>query len=129
MTESPFKTPLKKVRGLGSARAGTEHFWHQRLTALTNLFLVTGVVWFLVAHLGASRAEITASLRNPGLALLLLLAMVSVTWHMRLGLQMVIEDYIHTPSRKFASTVLNLVFAVLMLAVAAYSILKMSFGA
>jgi succinate dehydrogenase / fumarate reductase membrane anchor subunit len=126
--DGALKTPLKNVRGLGSAKSGTEHFWHQRLTAIANLPLIAGVVWFIVLHLGASRAEVIASLKNPLLALLLVLAMASVTWHMRLGLQVVIEDYLHSPARKFFFLLLNSAFAILMFAVAAYSILKMSFG-
>jgi succinate dehydrogenase / fumarate reductase membrane anchor subunit len=126
--DGALKTPLKNVRGLGSARSGTAHFWHQRLTAIANLPLIAGAVWFIVAHLGAPRAEVIASLNNPPVALMLVLAMASVTWHMRLGLQVVIEDYVHEPVRKFAALLFNSAFAILIFAVAVYSILKMSFA-
>lgn len=129
MMQGGLKTPLKKVQGLGSAKTGTEHFWHQRLTAIANIPLLVGVVWFLVAHLGASRAEVIASLKNPLMALLLVLAMLSVTWHMRLGMQTVIEDYVQSPPRKFAALMFNSAFAIFIYAVSVYSILKMSFGA
>ena len=129
MMQGELKTPLKKVQGLGSARSGTEHFWHQRLTAMANLPLLIGVAWFVIAHLGAARGDVIASLKNPLVALLLVLAMLSVTWHMRLGLQTVIEDYVQSPPRKFAALMFNSAFAILMFALAAFSILKMSFGA
>jgi succinate dehydrogenase / fumarate reductase membrane anchor subunit len=128
MMDGALKTPLKRVRGLGSAKSGTEHFWHQRLTAIANLPLIAGVVWFVLAHLGAPRAEVIASLKNPLVALMLVLAMASITWHMRLGLQVVIEDYVHAPVRKFAALLFNSAFSILMFAVAVYSILKMSFA-
>jgi succinate dehydrogenase / fumarate reductase, membrane anchor subunit len=129
MMQGGLKTPLKKVQGLGSAKSGTEHFWHQRLTAIANIPLLIGVVWFLIAHLGATRADVVMSLKNPLLALLLVLAMLSVTWHMRLGMQIVIEDYVQAPARKFAALMFNSAFAIIMFAMASYSILKMSFGA
>ena len=66
MMDDALKTPLKKVRGLGSAKSGTEHFWHQRLTAMANIPLLIGAVWFVIAHLGASRAEVVASLGDIG---------------------------------------------------------------
>jgi succinate dehydrogenase / fumarate reductase, membrane anchor subunit len=123
-----MKTPLKKVRGLGSAKSGTEHFWHQRLTALANLPLLVFFVWFVISHLGAERAAVIASVKNPIVAIALLLTLASVFWHMRLGLQVVIEDYVTSHSRKFLALILNSVFVAVMFALAAFSILKMSFA-
>jgi succinate dehydrogenase / fumarate reductase, membrane anchor subunit len=123
-----MKTPLKKVRGLGSAKSGTEHFWQQRVTAMSNLVLLLFTVWFILAHLGASRPEMIASVKNPFIAAGLLLTLISVTWHMRLGLQVVIEDYVHTESRKIALLTLNMFFVYALTAVGAFSILKMGFG-
>jgi succinate dehydrogenase / fumarate reductase, membrane anchor subunit len=123
-----MKTPLKKVRGLGSAKSGTEHFWHQRLTALANLPLLLFFVWFVVSHLGAERAAVVASIKNPLIAIALLLTLASVFWHMRLGLQVVIEDYVHSHSRKMAALLFNTAFVIVMFALATYSILKMSFA-
>lgn len=121
-----MQTPLKQVRGLGSSKTGTEHFWQQRLTALLNLPLILFLVWFVVAHLGASRAQVLTSLQNPFIAVLLVLTLASVFWHMRLGMQTIIEDYIHSPARKLAALVLNTIFVAVMFAVALYSLLKMS---
>jgi succinate dehydrogenase / fumarate reductase, membrane anchor subunit len=123
-----MKTPLKKVRGLGSAKSGTEHFWHQRLTALANLPLLVFFVWFIVSHLGADRASLVASIKNPVVAIALLLTLTSVFWHMRLGMQVVIEDYVTSHSRKFLALILNSAFVALLFAFAMYSILKMSFA-
>jgi succinate dehydrogenase / fumarate reductase, membrane anchor subunit len=124
---SSMKTPLKSARGLGSAKSGTEHFWQQRLTGILNLPLVLFFVWFIVAHLGANRADVVASLHNPLIAMALLATLASVFWHMRLGMQVIIEDYVHGAG-KFAALILNTVFVVAMFMLAAYSILKMSFA-
>ena len=64
-----MKTPLKIVRGLGSAKSGTEHFWQQRLTALANLPLLVFFAWFIITHIGTSRADVIASLKNPLVAI------------------------------------------------------------
>ncbi len=123
-----MKTPLKQVRGLGSSKTGTEHFWQQRATAVANVPLLICMIWFVLAHLGASRAEVIATLQNPFVALILIIGLASVFWHMRLGLQVVIEDYVHSHGLKFGALALNYAFATSMFAVAAYSILKMSFA-
>jgi succinate dehydrogenase / fumarate reductase, membrane anchor subunit len=125
---SNMKTPLKKVRGLGAAKSGTEHFWHQRVTALANVPIVLFMIWFIVSHLGAARADVVASLRNPLVAIILLLGLASVFWHMRLGMQVIIEDYMHSHSRKLAALIANSAFVALMFGIAGYSVLKMSFG-
>jgi succinate dehydrogenase / fumarate reductase, membrane anchor subunit len=123
-----MKTPLKKVRGLGSAKSGTEHFWHQRVTALANIPLLLFLVWFVISHLGASRADMIASIKNPLVAVALLLTLLSVMWHMRLGLQVVIEDYVSSEGRKMALLLLNTFFTLALGLSGAYAILKMGFG-
>lgn len=121
-------TDLGKVRGLGSAKSGTEHFWHQRVTAIANIPLVIFLIYFILSHLGAPRASVVASLKTPLCAVLICLAMISILWHMRLGLQTVVEDYVHSEGKKLA-TLLIINFATLFLgATALYAILKMSFG-
>jgi succinate dehydrogenase / fumarate reductase, membrane anchor subunit len=122
-----MRSDLGKVRGLGSAKSGTEHFWMQRVTAIANVPLVIFLVWFIISHLGATRMEFIASIKNPLIAIVLLLALASFLYHMRLGLQVVIEDYVHG-SAKFAALLVNTFFAVILFATAAYAILKMSFG-
>ena len=125
---SVMKTPLKIVRGLGAAKSGTEHFWHQRLTAIFNIPALLFFLWFVMHHLGATRLDVKFSLHNPFIAVALLLSIANVIWHMRLGLQVVIEDYVHGEGRKLALLLLNTGFAALLFAVAAFSILKMSFA-
>lgn len=123
-----MRTPLGKVRGLGSAKSGTEHWWMQRVTAIANLPLGLFAIGFIIAHLGATRAELAASLGNPFAAILLGLFFISVFWHMRLGLQVVIEDYVHGHRAKLAALLFNTFFTSLLGAAALYAILKMSFG-
>ncbi len=123
-----MKTPLKRVRGWGASKTGTDHFWQQRATAVANVPLVLFLIWFLLSHLSATRAEIIQSLHHPVVAVLMIMALASVFWHMRLGLQVVIEDYLHSHLTKFTALALNIAFATAMFAVAAYSILKMSFA-
>jgi succinate dehydrogenase / fumarate reductase membrane anchor subunit len=121
-----MQTPLKQVRGLGASKTGTEHFWQQRLTAILNVPLILYFIFFILRHLGATRAEVMASLSNPFEAVFLLLTLASVFWHMRLGMQVIIEDYVHEPRSKIAALVLNTLFVALMFVIAATSILKMS---
>lgn len=123
-----MKTPLKKVKGYGAAKSGTDHFWQQRATAVANLPLITFMVGFIVYHLGASRAEVIHSLHHPVVALLLIMGLASAMWHMRLGMQVVIEDYLHSHLAKFTALAFNIAIATSLFAVAAYSILKMSFA-
>ncbi len=123
-----MRTPLSEVQGLGSAKSGTGHFWMQRVTAIANIPLVIFLVIFIIAHLGATRAELVASIANPFIAILLLLSFISILWHMRLGLQVVIEDYVHGPAVKLASLLANTFFTAALGVAAFYAILKMSFG-
>ena len=123
-----MRTPLAKVRGLGSAKSGTEHFWHQRLTAIANIPLVIFFIGFVIAHLGADAAQIAASLHNPFIAIALALAFISVTWHMRLGMQVVIEDYVHAPVAHLAALIANNFLALILGVTALYAIAVMSFG-
>ena len=122
------KTPLGQVLGLGSAKSGTEHWWHQRLTAIAGIPLVVFLIGFILVNRGASRAELVASVQHPVVAILLGLTIINLVWHMRLGLQVVIEDYVHAPHSKYAVLLLNSFFAAVMGFAALYAILKMSFG-
>jgi len=123
-----MKSELGKVRGLGAAHDGTHHFWMQRVTAVANLPLVIYLLYFMIAHLGTSRAAVVASVKNPFCAVALVLAMISICWHMKLGLQMVIEDYVQGTALKLVSLLLNAFFAYGLAGLAIYAILKMNFG-
>jgi succinate dehydrogenase / fumarate reductase membrane anchor subunit len=123
-----IRTPLARVRGLGSARSGTGHFWHQRLTALANVPLTIGFIVILVSLLGRNHAAVVAILGSPLVTIAMLLFIGSITYHMKIGMQVVIEDYVHDEKWKFAALIANIFFAVIVAAASAYALLKLSFG-
>jgi succinate dehydrogenase / fumarate reductase membrane anchor subunit len=123
-----LRTPLARVRGLGSARSGTGHFWHQRLTALANVPLTIGFIVILVALLGRNHAAAVQILGSPLVAIAMLLFIGSISYHMKIGMQVVIEDYVHDEKWKFAALIANTFFATVVAAASAYAILKLSFG-
>ena len=123
-----MRTDLGRVRGLGSAKEGTGHFWLQRLTALANLFLLTAFVILLVALHDGSYADVRDAFANPLVGLIMALVVVSGTVHMRLGMQTIIEDYVHGGARVLLQ-ILNTFFAVLVAVASLFAIAKMSFGA
>lgn len=90
-----FRTPLKNVRGLGSAKTGTEHFILQRLTATALVFLGLWFLVFVLSLLGADYVTATEAVSKPWNAVLLVGFLVAMFWHAQLGLQVVLEDYIH----------------------------------
>lgn len=124
-----MKTPLKKVRALGSAKEGADHFWKQRVTAVANLFLGIFLVALLVSLAGADYATVKARLASPLVALPLLLLVVSAMIHMRLGMQVIIEDYVHGEFGKLVLLMLNTFFAILVGVACVFAVLKLSFGA
>jgi succinate dehydrogenase / fumarate reductase membrane anchor subunit len=124
-----MRTPLAKVRGLGSAKSGTGHFWLQRLTAVANLFLVSFLIWLLFTLLGADYDTVRRTLAKPYIAVPLLLLVLSAVTHMRLGMQTIIEDYVHSEGRKMALLMLNTFFAILVGITSVFAVLKLSFGA
>lgn len=127
-SDNQMMTPLKKVRGLGSAREGTMHFWRQRLTAIANVPLTLFFVGLIVALSGADYESTRAVLANPFVALMLALMMISALIHMRLGMQIVIEDYVHGEGAKLACLVLNTFFCFAVGAMAIFALLKLTFG-
>jgi succinate dehydrogenase / fumarate reductase membrane anchor subunit len=123
-----MRTPLGKVRGLGSAREGTGHFWRQRLTAISNIPLILFFIGLLISLNGASYAETRAALSSPFVALPLVLVLLSALYHMRLGMQVIIEDYVHGEGSRLALLALNTFFTVAVGVVAVFSLLKLAFG-
>lgn len=124
-----MRTPLKTARTLGSAKEGADHFWMQRVTAVANLFLAVFLVWLLVTLLGADHATVKQKLTNPLIALPLLALAISGTVHMRIGMQTIIEDYVHGEGLKVVALMLNTFFAILIALACIFSVLKISFGA
>ena len=123
-----MRTPLGKVRGLGSAKEGTEHFWRQRLTAVANIPLVIIGLWLVVSLVGAPYSEVRATLASPLTAIFIALFSISVLYHMHLGMQVVIEDYVHGELNKIALIMLNTFFVVFSGALIAYAIFRLAFG-
>ena len=126
---SDFRTPAKIVHGSGSAKDGTEHFWRQRLTASANIPLLLFFVGFVVSLNGASHEEVIAAVAHPLTAIVLIAVIGSAFLHMKLGMQVVIEDYIHGEGAKIIMLVLNSAFAYGIGLTAVFAILKISFGA
>ncbi len=123
-----LRTPLGQVRGLGSAKEGTGHFWQQRMTGVA---LVPLVIWFLinaVSLVGADYATASAALAQPLVAIPTLLLIGAGFYHMKLGLQVVIEDYISKEGSKIALLMLNNFFAVAIGLACVYAVLKLSFA-
>lgn len=123
-----LRTPLKQARNHGSAKEGATHFWQQRMTAVANVLLIPFLVLIVVGLAGADYATARTALSQPWIALPLFLLVVSGAIHMRLGMQVIIEDYIHAEGLKLALLLLNTFFAVAVAAAAALAILKLSFG-
>jgi succinate dehydrogenase / fumarate reductase, membrane anchor subunit len=120
-------TPLARVRGLGSARKGTETFWRQRLTAIANIPLVIFLILAIVTHIGADYEQVRAYLAQPLVALALLALVISAAIHMRIGLKEIIEDYVRGGAKLIAILgVTFFAFGVGLACVAA--ILKISLG-
>ncbi|HTD29362.1 MAG TPA: succinate dehydrogenase, hydrophobic membrane anchor protein [Xanthomonadaceae bacterium] len=94
--DKSMRNPLAQARGLGSAKDGVHHWWMQRLTAIALALLSPWFIWLLLSLLGASHAEVRSTLANPRCALPLLAFVLALFWHAKLGLQVVIEDYVHT---------------------------------
>jgi succinate dehydrogenase / fumarate reductase, membrane anchor subunit len=124
-----MRTPLKTARNLGSAKEGADHFWKQRVTAVANVFLGLFLVWLIASLLGAHYATVKQKLANPLIALALLGLIISGTLHMRLGMQTIIEDYVHGEGLKIVALMLNTFFAAFIALASIFSILKLSFGA
>ncbi len=123
-----LRTPLGRVRGLGSAKEGTAHWWAQRLTALALIPLVLWFVVSLIVITGAGHGAVAEWLRNPVSAVLMLLLILAGFHHAQLGLQVVIEDYVHAEWLKFA-LVTAVKFAAVALGIgAAFSVLKIALG-
>ncbi|OYX07475.1 MAG: succinate dehydrogenase, hydrophobic membrane anchor protein [Rhizobiales bacterium 32-66-8] len=123
-----MRTPLGRVRGLGSARSGTHHFFLQRVTALANLILAIALVAIIISLAGESYATVRATLGNPIVAVVILLLLLSVTTHMRIGMQVVIEDYVHSEGAKVLCIIANTFFTVAVGLAGAFAVLKISLG-
>ena len=123
-----YRTPLARARGLGSAKDGTHHWWAQRLTAIA---LVPLTLWFAISLLTiatADHVEVVLWLKSPVVTVVWLAFILALFHHAQLGLQVVIEDYVHTEWLKIASLIALRLFAVLLGLTAVYAVLKVAIG-
>jgi len=125
---SELRSPLSKVKGLGSAKEGTGHFWHQRLTAL---LLIPLVLWvgFSLAALPVDHATLVGWIQQSWVAVALVLLVIVVFYHAQLGLQVIIEDYISPHSTRTVTLLLMNLACLLLGIIGVISVLKISFGA
>ena len=127
-TRVSMRTPLARAKGLGASGHGVEHWWLHRMTAVSNVPLVISFVIIVAVLAGRPHAEALSIVSHPVVAILLTLCIVSVTNHMRLGLQIPIEDYVHQKGWKLAALIANNFFAVAVAVVSLFSIAKIAFG-
>jgi succinate dehydrogenase / fumarate reductase, membrane anchor subunit len=123
-----IRTPLARVRGFGAARSGTDTFWHQRVTAIANVPLTIAAIIIIIVLLGRNQTAVAQILGSPLVAIIMLLFVVSVTAHMRIGMQVIIEDYVQNELLKIVLVMANSFFAIIVGLTSIYGLLKLSFG-
>jgi succinate dehydrogenase membrane anchor subunit len=123
-----MRTALGRVRGLGAAHSGTGTFWHQRVTSVAGIPLTIAVFAIVIGLLGRSHATVVQVLGSPIVAIVMLLFIVNMTYHMWIGLQEIIVDYVHSETLKLISLMANTFFVFTVGFASAYAILKLSFG-
>lgn len=123
-----MRTPLGRVRNLGAAHSGTSDFWRQRLTAVAMTLLMIPVLVIIMMLLGRNQAGAKQILGSLPVAIIMLLFIVASAWHMKIGMQVVIEDYVHNEKLKLASIMLNNFFAAAVALASIYAILQLSSG-
>ena len=123
-----MRTPLGRVRNLGASHSGTTDFWRQRLTAVAMTLLMLPVVVVVMMLLGRNQVGAAQILGSLPIAIILLLFIVASAWHMKIGMQVVIEDYVHNEKLKLAAIMANQFFSTVIPLVSIYAILKLSSG-
>jgi succinate dehydrogenase / fumarate reductase membrane anchor subunit len=127
-TPQSIRTPLARVRHLGSAHKGTSHFWHQRLTSVANVPLTIAAILIVLGLLGRNHAAVVQILGSTLVAITMLLFIITSVYHMWLGMQVIIEDYVHDEIAKFGVLMANTFFSFVVGLAAVFAILKLSFG-
>ena len=123
-----MRTPLGRVRNLGAAHSGTGDFWRQRMTGVAMVLMMIPVVVVIMMLFGRNQAFAAQTLGSLPIAIIMLLFIVASTWHMKIGMQVVIEDYVHNEKLKLVSIMLNNFFSVAVALASTYAILKLSSG-
>ena len=127
-TVKSMRTPLGRVRNLGASHSGTTDFWRQRITAVAMVLLTVPVIVVVMMLLGSNHAGAAQILGSPLVAIILLLFIIASTWHMKIGMQVVIEDYVHSEMLKLACVMANNFFCVAVALASIYAIFKLSSG-
>jgi len=131
MTDSNHKsmrTPLGRIRHLGAARSGTQHFWHQRLTAVADIPLTIAAVAIVIGLFGRNHAAVVKILGSSFVAIVMLMFIITSVYHMWLGMQVIIEDYVQDERLKFMTLMANTFFCFAVGITAVFAILNLSFG-
>ena len=123
-----MRTPLGRVRNLGASHSGTTDFWRQRITAVAMVLLIVPVIVVVMMMLGSNQAAAKQILSSPLVAIILLLFVIVSAWHMKIGMQVVIEDYVHSEQLKLAAIMANNFFSFAVALASIYAILKLSSG-
>jgi succinate dehydrogenase / fumarate reductase, membrane anchor subunit len=123
-----MRPPLARVLGRGSARSGTEHFWRQRLTAVANIPLTIAAMAILITLLGRNQAAVAQILGSHAVSIIMVLFVISITIHMRIGMAVIIEDYVHDESAKLTLLMANTFFTIAVGLTSVYGIFKLAFG-
>ena len=123
-----MRTPLARVRSLGSSHSGTSDFWRQRLTAVAMVLLIVPVIVVVLMLIPSNQAGAKQIFSSLPIAIIMLLFIVASAWHMKIGMQVVIEDYVHNEKIKLASVMANNFFCIAVALASIYAILKMSSG-
>ncbi len=123
-----FRSPLGHARGLGSAKQGTHHWWVQRLTSVALIPLVLWLVVALLCRVGADHAAVVAWIQSPIVTALLLALVIAVFYHLQLGMQVVLEDYVHSAGLQVTAQILLRLGSGFLALIAIVSILRISFG-
>jgi len=121
-------TPMRRVRGLGAAHSGTRDFWHQRVTSVAGIPLTIALIVIVMSLVGSSQATVQRTLGSPIVAVIMLLYIVNTAYHMWIGMQEIILDYVHEDKLKLFSLMLNTFFVVAVALASCFAILKLSFG-
>jgi succinate dehydrogenase / fumarate reductase membrane anchor subunit len=123
-----MRTPLGRVRALGASHSGTTDFWRQRVTAVALVILIVPVILVVMMLIGRNQAGAAQILGSPLVAIVMLLFIIASCWHMKIGMQVVIEDYVHNEKLKLASIMANGFFSAAVALASIYAILKLSSG-
>lgn len=127
-THDKLRTPLKRARGLGSAKDGTHHFIVQRITAIALVFLSIYVIGLVISVVGGDYLSVRAAVASPVNAVLLVAFLVATFWHAQLGMQVIIDDYVHTPWLAVTSQLLVIFVCVLAVLASVLAVIRIALG-